>query len=120
MRRIVASISVLFPLLSLAATLCGQAQKPAIPAPGQGIVDVHVVDELGKPLAGALVSVPGYRSTTGLAGTCRFGLRPGRYAILISKEAYRGRRVSAGVRLAETTTTHVKLQKLPPAPATGK
>ena len=76
-----------------------------------------VVDEEGKPLSGVLVSVPGYRSTTGLAGTCRFGLLPGRYAVLISKPGYRGRRVNAGVRPGETTTTRVTLQKLPPRAA---
>ncbi len=103
----------------LAATLGRTQQQPAkvdkpdIPARGQGILDVEVVDEAGKPIEGVLVSVPGYRSTTGFGGACRFGLQPGRYAILVSKEGYRGRRVNAGVRLGETTTTQVKLQKLP-------
>src|SRR5260370_32898699 len=61
------------------------------PRPGQGILDVVVVDEEAKPLEGVLVSVPGYHSKTGLSGTCRFGLIPGRYAILVHKEEYRGR-----------------------------
>jgi hypothetical protein len=66
-----------------------------------------------KPLPGVLVAVPGFRSTTGLGGTCRFGLLPGRYAVLIRKSGYRGRRVNAGVRPGETTTTRVTLQRLP-------
>jgi uncharacterized membrane protein len=91
-----------------------QTEPKAPPQREKGILDVVVLDEAGKPLPGVLVSVPGYRSTTGLAGTCRFGLLPGRYAVLISKSGYRGRRVNAGVRPGETTTTHVTLQKLPP------
>ncbi len=114
MQKILASILVAFAASWLNAGLGARQQKPDVPARGQGILDVVVVDEAGKPLEGVLVSVPGYRSTTGLAGTCRFGLLPGRYAILVSKEGYRGRRVYAGVRLRETTTTQVKLQKLPP------
>jgi uncharacterized membrane protein len=82
---------------------------------GKGTLDVVVVGEEGKPLSGVLVSVPGYRATTGLGGTCRFGLLPGRYAVLISKPGYRGRRVNAGVRPGETTNTRVTLQKLPSA-----
>lgn len=90
-------------------------QKPDVPAAGQGILAVEVVDEGENPLEGALVAVPGHRANTGADGTCHFGLLPGRYAILVSKEGYRGRRVNAGVRLGETTTTQVKLQKLPAA-----
>ena len=119
MQKILASILVAFAAFWLTSRVGAREQKRNdVPARGQGILDVVVVDEAGKPLEGVLVSVPGYRSTTGLAGTCRFGLLPGRYAILISKEGYRGRRVYTGVRLGETTTTHVKLQKLlPPRPA---
>ncbi len=91
-----------------------QNEPKAPPQPEKGILDVVVLDEAGKPLPGVLVSVPGYRSTTGLGGTCRFGLLPGRYAVLIRKSGYRGRRVNAGVRPGETTTMHVTLQKLPP------
>ncbi len=117
MQKIFASILVAFAASWLTTGLGARQQKPDVPARGQGILDVVAVDEAGKPLEGVLVSVPGYRSITGLAGTCRFGLLPGRYAILVSKEGYRGRRVYAGVRLRETTTTHVKLQKLlPPRP----
>ncbi len=109
---------VAFALLSMTPALAARPQSAGTPPrPGEGILDVVVVDEAGKPMRGVLVSVPGYRSTSGLSGTCRFGLLPGRYAILISKSGYRGRRVNAGVRVGETTTTHVKLQKLPLPPA---
>jgi len=74
---------------------------------------VIVVDESGERLSGAHVAVPGYRSTTGLNGTCRFSLLPGRYTVLVNKPGYRGRRVQAGVRPGETTTTQVLLRKLP-------
>lgn len=59
--------------------LCGLLQvqtkeKESSPPPtNKGILDVVVVDEAGKLLPGVFVSVPGYRSTTGLGGTCRFG-----------------------------------------------
>jgi uncharacterized membrane protein len=86
-----------------------------VPAPGKGILDVVVVDQDGKPMRGVKVAVPGYRSTTGLGGTCRFGLLPGRYSVLISKEGYRGRRINAGVRPGETFSLRVVLQKLAPA-----
>jgi uncharacterized membrane protein len=103
-------------LLWLTPSLAVSPQSAGTPPrPGQGILDVVVVDEEAKPLEGVLVSVPGYHSKTGLSGTCRFGLMPGRYAILVHKEGYRGRRVNAGVRLGETTTTQIKLRKLPPA-----
>ncbi len=102
-------------ILRGASSLGEQPQQPSVPARGQGILDVKVVDEAGKPLPEVLVSLPGYRSLTGLAGTCRFGLLPGRYAILISKEGYRGRRVNVGVRVATTIRVRIKLQKLPPA-----
>ena len=112
-RRLAATLLIL-------CVLCGllQAQskekEPSPPESGKGILDVVVLDEDAKPLSGVLVAVPGYRSTTGLGGTCRFGLLPGRYAVLIRKSGYRGRRINAGVRPGETTTTHVTLQKLPP------
>lgn len=109
-RRVAIAASL---LLCLATTLAAQNDQEGMSRPGKGILDVAVVDEGGKPLQGVAVSVPGYRSTTGLAGTCRFGLLPGRYAVLISKPGYRGRRVNAGVRPGETTTTNVTLQKLP-------
>jgi len=109
--RIVA-VSLLFCATSGVAA---ETQKEDMPAPGKGILDVVVVDQDGKPLPGVTVSVPGYRSTTGLGGTCRFGLLPGRYSVLIKKGGYRGRRINAGVRPGETNTLHAELQKLAPA-----
>jgi len=100
-------------MLCLSAVLQISAQQSSAPARGKGILDVIVLDEQSKPLAGVLVAVPGYRSTTGLGGTCRFGLLPGRYAVLVSKPGYRGRRINAGFRPGETTTLRVVLQKLP-------
>jgi len=106
-------------ILSVIVTLCLSAavqisaQQAGAPARGKGVLDVIVLDEQNKPLRGVLVAVPGYRSTTGLGGTCRFGLLPGRYAVLVSKPGYRGRRINAGVRPGETTTLRVVLQKLP-------
>jgi hypothetical protein len=100
-----------FPFLLCVAL--AQTEPKAPPQPEKGILDVVVVDEADKPLPGVLVAVPGFRSTTGLGGTCRFGLLPGRYAVLIRKSGYRGRRVNAGVRPGETTTTRVTLQRLP-------
>ncbi len=79
-----------------------------------GVLDVVVLDENAKRMVGATVSVPGFRSTTGLAGSCRFGLAPGRYSVLVNKDGYRGRRVTAGVRPGETASLEVKLQKLQP------
>lgn len=102
-------------ILSTTLLLAAQNQKEEVPAPGKGILDVIVVDEDGKPLQGVTVSVPGYRSTTGLGGTSRFGLLPGRYSVLIKKDGYRGRRINAGVRPGETYTLRVELQKLAPA-----
>jgi uncharacterized membrane protein len=102
-------------MLCLSGASRVRAQESGAPARGNGVLDVIVLDEQSKPLAGVLVAVPAYRSTTGLGGTCRFGLLPGRYAVLISKPGYRGRRVNAGVRPGETTTLRVVLQKLPPA-----
>ena len=110
-RRLAALMALLF-MISL-ARVAAQTQEGGMPAPGKGILDVVIVDEDGKPLPGVNVAVPGYRSTTGLGGTARFGLLPGRYAIHISKPGYRGRRVNAGVRPGETTNTRIVLQKLP-------
>lgn len=110
-RKWIAAIASL--LLGVAPLFAAQNDQPGMARPGKGILDVAVTDEEGKPLQGVTVSVPGYRSVTGLGGTCRFGLLPGRYAVLISKPGYRGRRVNAGVRPGETTTTSVTLQKLP-------
>ncbi len=110
-RRLAAIMAFIF-VISL-TRLAAQTQEGGMPAPGKGILDVVIVDEDGKPLPGVNVAVPGYRSTTGLGGTARFGLLPGRYAIHISKPGYRGRRVNAGVRPGETTNTRIVLQKLP-------
>jgi hypothetical protein len=87
--------------------------KPTMNRPGKGILDVVVLDQDNQPLRGVTVSVPGFKSTTGAGGTARFGLLPGRYAVLIAKDGYRGKRVNAGIRPGETTTTKVILQKLP-------
>jgi len=107
-------------LVWLVGTLGARPQQGSGVARGKGILDVAVFDEEHKRLPGVLVAVPGYRSTTGLAGTCRFGLLPGRYAVLISKPGYRGRRIRAGVRPGETTTLRVVLQKLPSARTSQK
>lgn len=109
------SLLIVIAMLCLSGASRVRAQESRAPARGKGVLDVIVLDEQSKPLAGVLVAVPGYRSTTGLGGTCRFGLLPGRYAVLISKSGYRGRRINAGVRPGETTTLRVALQKLPPA-----
>jgi hypothetical protein len=100
-------------LMAVATALAAQNDQEGMARPGKGILDVVVTDQEGNPLKGVVVSVPGYRSVTGLAGTARFGLLPGRYAVHISKPGYRGRRVNAGVRPGATTTTRVMLQKLP-------
>jgi hypothetical protein len=107
-------------MFCLSGALGADAPQSTAPARGRGILDVIVLDENGKPLPEVLVAVPGFRSTTGLGGTCRFGLLPGRYAVLISKPGYRGRRINAGVRPGETTSLRVQLQKLPPAPSPRK
>ncbi|MFB3920312.1 MAG: carboxypeptidase-like regulatory domain-containing protein [Terriglobia bacterium] len=111
MKRLVAGALIFFSTIVLAA----QNQDQEAPPPGKGNLDVSVVDETGKPLPGVTVSVPGYRSTTGVGGTCRFGLLPGRYSVLIKKDGYRGRRINAGVRPGETFSLRVELQKLVPA-----
>ena len=114
MRWIVKAIIAISLIVGVAVASAVQNDQEGMSRPGKGILDVVVVDQDGKPLKGVAVSVPGYRSTTGLGGTARFGLLPGRYAIHIRKDGYRGRRVNAGVRPGETTTTRVVLQKLPP------
>lgn len=91
------------------------AQEKVDPSRARGILDVLVVDENGKRLPGVTVAVPGFRSTTGLAGNARFSLVPGRYSVLIKKDGYRGRRINAGVKPDETTTLRVQLEKLPVA-----
>ena len=108
-RFAVLAFLVLIPAIALPA----QNDTPTMNRPGKGILDVVVTDQDGKPLQGVTVSVPGNRSTTGLAGTARFGLLPGRYAVLIKKDGYRGKRVNAGITPGKTTTTRVTLQKLP-------
>ena len=114
------AVLIVVVILLVSGALWLRAQQSSVPAQSKGVLDVIVLDENNKPLAGVLVAVPGYRSTTGLGGTCRFGLLPGRYAILISKPGYRGRRINAGVRPGETTTHRVILQKLPPARPPGQ
>jgi len=116
------TVCVMF-LVALTIPLAAQDDSSTTPAPndtptmnrpGKGILDVVVTDQDSNPLKGVQVSVPGFRSTTGQGGTARFGLLPGRYAVLIAKDGYRGKRVNAGIRPGETTTTRVTLQKLPP------
>jgi uncharacterized membrane protein len=100
-----------------AAAGLARGQQTTPPQQAQGILEVIVSDESGQRVTGASVSVPGYRSTTGLNGTCRFGLLPGRYSVLVKKPGFRGRRLTAGVRPGETTSVAVKIQKLqPPRP----
>ena len=111
------SRAFLLSLLGVLSIAVGVARglQTSPPQRSQGILDIIVLDESGKRMAGVSVSVPGYRCTTGLNGTCRFGLDPGRYSVLVNKSGYRGRRLTAGVRPGETTTTEVRLQKLSPA-----
>jgi len=111
---------VILGIVGSCSVLGGQSQEPAALPHGQGQLEVIVVDEQDKPLSGALVALPGHRCTTGAEGKCKFKVLPGRYPLLISKDRYRGRRVNAGVRPGEVTTTRVELQKLPPAPAPRK
>ena len=106
---------LLFGVLCLAATWGASGQQASSPPRAKGILEVVVSDESGQHAAGATVSVPGYRCTTGLNGTCRFSLLPGRYAVLVNKSGFRGRRVTVGVRPGETATTEVRMHKLAPA-----
>jgi hypothetical protein len=89
-----------------------KAQEPLDPSRARGTLDVLVLDENSKPLRGVNVAVPGSRSTTGVEGTCRFSLVPGRYSVLIQKDGYRGRRINAGIKPDETTSLRVQLEKL--------
>ena len=110
-------VVVAFMGLCLSGALGALGQRSGSIARGKGTLEVVVVDEEGNRLPGARVSLPGRRSTTGRDGSSKFNLLPGRYPIRVSKERYRGRRMNAGVRPGETTTTRVQLQKLPgPAP----
>ena len=117
MRKILVVTLVVLALIGLWSGAVARPQKTASAGLKKGVLDVTVEDNAGNRLAGAVVSVPGYRSTTGLGGSCRFSLVPGRYAIMVSKDGYRGRRVSVGVRPEETVTAHVRLDKLPGAHA---
>src|SRR3989442_2721319 len=108
-------------MLEMPRGLQPKPQQSAAPARGEGAtLEIVVVDEEGKRLPDVLVAVPAFRSTTSQAGTCRFSLPPGRYSILISKDGYRGRRVSVAIRARQSTPQSVKLQKLPPAPPPKK
>jgi len=120
MRRLPGWIILVAAMLWLGSTRVAKPQESNRPPRGKGILDVMVVDEEGKRLPRVLVAVPGYRSTTGLGGTARFSLLPGRYSVLISKPGYRGRRINAGVRPGETTTLRVQLQKLRTIPPPRK
>lgn len=101
-------------VLCLAAGCLASGQQAGSPSQEKGHLDVVVLDESGQHAVGATVSVPGYRCTIGSNGTCRFKLLPGRYAVLVNKAGFRGRRVTVGVRPGETTNVEVKLRKLPP------
>jgi len=120
MLRRLTVVAILLAVLEVPLAAQDEAPKATVPndtptmnRPGKGILDVVVTDQDGKPLRGAKVSVPGYRSTTGAGGTARFGLLPGRYAVLVAKDGYRGKRVNAGITPGKTTTTRVTLLKLP-------
>ncbi len=108
-------------LLGLAWVVAATRTHAAVPQSGtgakagEGVLDVVVLDENGKRMVGANVSVPGFRSATGLAGSCRFGLAPGRYAVLVNKDGYKGKRITVGIRPGETTSIQVQLQKLQPS-----
>jgi uncharacterized membrane protein len=110
-KRILAVIAA-FLVVWMNAGVRAAAQEPVDPSRARGILDVLVVDENGKPLPGVTVAVPGVRSKTGVAGTCRFSLVPGRYSVLIQKDGYRGRRINAGIVPDETTNLRVQLDKL--------
>ncbi len=120
MRRLLSLILTLFAASMLMMTLRASPQSAKTSTPRRGTLDVLVVDEENRRLQGVQVSLPGYRSTIGLAGHCRFELLPGRYPALISKEGYRERRINAGVRAGEITTTSVLLRKLPRTPPCRK
>lgn len=113
MRRASVGLLLLLAVFCLRGGHVASAQQASSSEREKGILEVVVLGEKGEPLPEALVAVPGYRSTTGLNGTCQFGLLPGRYSVLVNKASYRGRRLTASVRPRETTTTQVQLQKLP-------
>lgn len=115
MRTSRAFLPLLFGVICVAAVGVANGPQTSPPQASKGVLEIIVLDESGNRMAGARVSVPGYRSTTGSSGACRFGLGPGRYSVLVNKSGYRGRRLTAGVRPGETTTTEVRLQKLTPA-----
>jgi uncharacterized membrane protein len=115
MRKSLILIMALSCALLLAGRLGASPQAPSAAAKSTGTLEIMVVDESEKPLQGVQVSLPGHRAVTDVKGSCRFNVLVGRYPILIRKDGYRGRRVNAGVRPGETTTTQVQLQKLLPA-----
>lgn len=117
MRKRIALLVTACVVLLLAASRWADSQQGGVAARARGILDVMVLDENGKRLKGATVAVPGYRSVTGVGGTCRFSLYPGRYSVLINKAGYRGRRINAGVKPDETTTVRIQLEKLPAKPS---
>ena len=107
-------------VLWMGVLLVARAEEKNDPSRARGILDVLIVDENGKRLPGVTVAVPGFRSGTGLAGTCRFSLVPGRYSVLIQKDGYRGRRINAGIKPDETTSLRVQLEKLAVAQSSRK
>ena len=78
-RRILAIVAAAL-VVWMSASQKAAGQEPIDPSRARGTLEVQVVDESGKSLRGVTVAVPGFRSTTGSAGTCRFSLVPGRYS----------------------------------------
>lgn len=113
MRRRSLALALVFVLMELPGAADPQARQPKTRASKEGILDVVVDDDTGQRLSDAVVSVPGYRSTTGLGGSCRFGLPPGRYSVSVRKTGYGARTARVYLRPEETTTAHVRLRKVP-------
>jgi uncharacterized membrane protein len=113
MRKAIVPILAASCVFSLARAFAVSPQAPGVMAGSRGTLEIIVLDEAGNPLPGAQVSLPGHRAISDANGSCKFNLLAGRYPVLIRKEGYRGRRITAGVRPAETTTERAQLQKLP-------
>jgi uncharacterized membrane protein len=119
MGRVMILMAVLAIALWAAGTLTVGSQAAANAAQSLGKLEIAVLDENGKPLPGAQVSLAGHRATTDKEGSCKFEVLPGRYPVLVRKDGYKGRRLNLGVRPGETTSQQVRLQRLtPPHPPT--
>jgi uncharacterized membrane protein len=117
MRRVIILIAVLAIVLWASGTLTAGSQAAVKAAQSAGTLEIVVLDENGKPLPGAQVSLAGHRAATDKEGSCKFEVLPGRYPVLIRKDGYKGRRLNLGVRPGEITSQQVQLQKLtPPRP----